>query len=173
MPISSVADIADGIYNHHNVFFEANDPGTAWGCEGGKGQKQLPISVLAAGATEDGILRYLSESNEVKAGFYLRKDRKILAMIDVVNYNNEERQVYTVTEFEYLEGKPQGYLRASQQRVDPGICGGEDGGAIRPPHGQSKFQVKSQGIVAAADGWVLNARKFESLWVLGNELTSL
>ena len=80
-------------------------------------------------------------------------------MIDVINYNNEERSIFTSTEFEYLPGKPEGYLHATQQRVDPGICGGPPGAFIHPPKGQSRFSVKSQNIVAIKNGYIVNASR--------------
>ena len=156
-----------GIYNHHNVFMDLVKPINAYGCEVGvKPQAQLPITVLSAGATEDGTLRYFSEDGAIKSGYYLPKTRKILNVIDVINYNNVEKEVYTSTEIEYLEGKPEGYVRATMQRVDPGICGGPNGAGIHPPKGQTKFAVKSQNIVAMRDGWVINARKLLKVKIL-------
>lgn len=84
--------------------------------------------------------------------------RTLTNLSQTINYNDEEKQVYTVTELEYLEGKPHGYVQSTQQRVDPGICGGPNGGGIHPPKGQSKFAVKSSSIVALRDGWIINAR---------------
>jgi len=148
-----------GIYNHHNVFMELTKPVDVYGCEPGvTPMAQAPINVLAAGATEDGFLSYYSEDGSIKSGFYLRKNSNVLNMVDVINYNNEEKEVYTATEVEYLDGKPEGYVVSSQQRVDPGICGGPSGASIHPPQGQSKFVIKSQNIVALKDGWIINAR---------------
>jgi len=152
------ATTKEGIYNHHNVFMDMIPPGVAYGCTTGKPQGQLPISVFAAGATEDGTLRYYAMEGDVKSGYYLEKNRKMMNMIDVVNYHNEEREIYTTTELEYLEGRPEGYMHATQQRVDPGICGGSDGVNIHPPAGQTKFSVASKDIVAQRDGYILNAR---------------
>lgn len=148
----------EGIYNHHNVFMELVNPGVVYGCDGIQGATQLPMSVFAAGATEDGVQKYYSEDGTVKSGYYLPKNPRLINTIDVINYNNEVRTVYTVTEIEYLDGKPAGYLDTRQQRVDPGICGGPNGAAIHPPKGQSRFSVKTQNIVAKKDGYILNAR---------------
>jgi hypothetical protein len=46
-------------------------------------------------------------------------------IINIMNYHNEERKVYTWTDPECLEGKPEGYLHATEQRIEPGICGGK------------------------------------------------
>ena len=81
-------------------------------------------------------------------------------MIDVVNYNNVERNVYISAEVEYISGKAAGYINARQERVDPGMCGGESGVNIHPPKGVAKFSVKSNGIVVARSGYIVNMRMY-------------
>jgi hypothetical protein len=155
------ASTDEGIYNHHNVFMDLTKPIDVFGCEDGiKAKPQPPMTVLGAGATEDGTFRFYAEDGAITSGFYLPNDRQILNMVDIINYNNEEKEIYTATEMEYLEGKPKGLVQASQQRVDPGTCGGPDGAGIHPPKGQQRFAVKSQNIIALRDGWITNARKF-------------
>lgn len=76
--------IDQGIYNHHNVFMDLVKPMDIYGCEAGvKATAQVPLTVLAAGATEDGILRYYCEDGTIKSGYYLPPNRKIMNMIDV------------------------------------------------------------------------------------------
>jgi hypothetical protein len=159
------ADTKDGIYNHHNVFMDLSmPPAGALSCESAKPHMDLPVSVFMAGATEVGEMTFAAVSGDVKSGYYLTNNRRILNMIDVVNYNNKERTVYVSAEIEYLPGKPAGYLDARQERVDPGMCGGESGVSIHPPKGVQKFSVNSTGIVVARDGYILNMSK--SAWYL-------
>jgi len=118
----------------------------------------LPFSVFAAGATEEGGIIYGSKVESVKTGYYVGKKRVLTNMIDVVNYNDVERTVYTATEIEYIPGQPAGYIDTVQQLVDPGTCGGQDGARIHPPRGISKFSVNGTGILMARDGYILNMR---------------
>jgi hypothetical protein len=158
------ASTDQGIYNHHNVFFDFAKPIDVFGCEEGhKSSPQVPVTVFSAGATEVGQLTYYAQDGAIKSGYYIPKNRQMMNMIDVINYNDVEKEVYTSTQIEYLEGKPEGYVRATQQRVDPGICGGPSGALIHPPKGQSKFAVKSSSIIALRDGWIVNARKYFSM----------
>lgn len=155
------ADTKDGIYNHHNIFMDyASPPASAFGCDNGrKPAGILPMSVFMAGSTEEGGMTFAAPpGSSVKSAYYLTKDRKILNMIDVINYNNVERTVYVVGEIEYLPGKQEGYLEARQERVDPGLCGGPDGSMIHAPKGQTKFSVNSTNIVFARDGYMINQR---------------
>ena len=150
-------DIQDGIYNHHNVFMDfASAPAPAMTCENMKPTGQPKMSVFMAGATETGYLTYAAVNNKLKSGYYLSKDRNMLNMIDVINYNNQERDVYISAEIEYLPGKPQGYLDTRQERVDPGMCGGPSGASIHPPKGVQRFTVNSTGIVMARAGYFVN-----------------
>jgi Stress up-regulated Nod 19 len=154
------ADTKDGIYNHHNVFMDfATPPAPAFSCDNGKKAVNIPMSVFMAGATEAGDLTFAAApGSSVKSGYYLTKNRQILNMIDVVNYNDVERTVYVQGEIEYLPGKQEGYLDSRQERVDPGMCGGQNGAAIHAPKGQTKFSVNGTNIVVARDGWIVNTR---------------
>ena len=151
------AETSDGIYNHHNVFIDVSKTvPTAYGCESGRPSRNMRAAVFAGGATELAIQEYSTKKGDIKTGYYVSKDRRMLNMIDVVNYNKVERTVYTYTELEYLPGKPAGYIDTNLQLIDPGQCGGEHGALIHPPKGVQKFQVNSTGIVAALDGYILN-----------------
>ncbi|TID18936.1 putative amidase [Venturia nashicola] len=155
------ADTKDGIYNHHNVFMDfAPPPASAFACSSGqKPAGLIPMSVLMAGATEDGTISYAARPGaSFKSGYYLSKDRKVLNMIDVINYNDVERTVYVEAEMEFLPGKQEGFLEARQERIDPGLCGGQNGVLIHAPKGQTKFSVNSTGVVAARDGYFINQR---------------
>lgn len=151
----------EGIYNHHNVFMHMQSSSAVYGCEGaGPSKFSMPFTVLSAGATENGFVRYFAEDDVVKSGYYLPKDRQILNQLDVINYNDEEREVYTSTEFEYLPGKAEGYIQSRQYLIDPGLCGGPSGASIHPPKGQSKFSIKTSNLVALKDGWIVNTSKY-------------
>src|SRR5258708_5867819 len=103
--------IEDGIYNHHDVFMDfSSAPAPAFTCENMKPKGQPKMSVFMAGATETGYMSYAATNGKLKSGYYLSKDRNMLSMIDVINYNNVEKVVYLTAEIEYLPGKPEGYL---------------------------------------------------------------
>jgi hypothetical protein len=155
------ATTTEGIYNHHNVFMDVSKPPlSVYGCSDPKLQQKstsFPFSLLAGGATETAISQFSTNKGDVKAGYYLSKTRIIITIVDVVNYKNETQDIYTVTDLEYLLGKPEGYLDSNQQRIDPGICGGPQGSAIHAPAGVSKFSINSTGIIMKESGWILNS----------------
>jgi hypothetical protein len=156
-------DTSDGIYNHHvSIMDLGRRPAPGYACAG-KPAKVPPFSVYGAGATETGPLRFAAMNGGIKTGFYLPKDRKVYNTIDVVNYNNVERNVYVRVEIEYLPGKAPGYLDVRQERLEPGMCGGStNGNALHVPKGVSKFTVNSTGLVIGREGYIVNISKFHS-----------
>jgi hypothetical protein len=105
------AETKDGIYNHHNVFMElTKNPPVVYSCESGSATTRQTPAVFNAGATEVGEILYSSSSKDIKTGYYLSKDRRMINMIDTINYNDFEKTVYTYSEIEYLPGRPAGYI---------------------------------------------------------------
>ncbi|KAF2664955.1 hypothetical protein BT63DRAFT_464214 [Microthyrium microscopicum] len=147
-------ELKDGIYNHHTVFFDLNNRhASPYTCAAGKvGSKMATVPVFAAGATETTVQVYMASSGDVKSGYYLNKTGSITNMIDLVNYNTEDQEVYTMTELEYVPGKPAGYHDAYMTLIDPGICGGPSGAAIHAPKGVNKFSINSSDILMNEPG---------------------
>jgi hypothetical protein len=149
------------IYNHHVVFIELNKSlKSAFTCDTGAAPRTVAMSILFGGATEVSTTRYGTVGSELKTGYYIGNDRKMLNMFDVVNYNNVERTIYVQSELEYLPGKPEGFVDTGLQLLNPGICGGQQGVAIQVPKGAQKFQVNSTGILVASDGYIVSMSKY-------------
>ena len=151
-------DVKDGLYNHHNVFFDfsASAP-TMVGCEGKAAVgKTITTSIFMAGATEEGNTRFTSVDGKFNSGFYLGKDDKINMGIDVVNYNNVSRTVYVEADMEYVPGQMKDALPSAQQVINLGMCSGFNGVDIHPPPGQKKFKLEGSDIVIARDGWMVS-----------------
>lgn len=149
--------IEQGIYDHHTVFLNVAPSSSPYACKGAKA-KSVPLSVFMAGAAEDGHVVFATPSSNIKSGFYLAEKRRLVNMIDIVNYNKEDRNVYTESEIEYLPGKQPGYLNTAVATIDPGTCGGQGGADVHPPVGQKTFQVNGTGIVVAKNGYIHGLR---------------
>jgi hypothetical protein len=155
------AATSSGIYNHHNAFMDVTKPPLdVYGCSDPKlfvKDQEKSVSLIAAGATEVTTAEFAALKGDLKTGYHLGTNGMIINYIDVVNYNNTIQEIYTSTEFEYIQGKPAGYLESNQYRVDPGICGGVSGSSIHPPHGVKRFSVNSTGIIMQQTGYILNS----------------
>ena len=119
----------------------------------------IPVTTVFGGATEDSVVKYTSNDGRFKSGFYIGKNDKIQSQIDVVNYLDKERTVYTVSEVEYLPGKPDGYVHTQHYILPLGMC---DAGAgmmatnIHAPKGQARFTLEGKNdIVVGKDGWIV------------------
>ena len=85
-------------------------------------------------------------------------------MIDIINYNSEPRTVFTVSEMEYVEGKPANLLAANAIPINLGMCDGAAGmKAIMEPmakgrtaDGKRRFTLTGKDITIARDGYFLN-----------------
>jgi len=88
------------------------------------------------------------------SGYYLGKDDKIMLMTEVINYSNATKNVYVVTEFDYIEGKPAGYLDSGVVMFSVNQC--DTGNPIlKAPAGKKKFSLKGTAATAVLDGYIL------------------
>jgi hypothetical protein len=128
----------------------------------------IPSGNVFSNGGSDGVVIYFATPNEdagdVKTGYYLGKDRVILNMVDAVNYNKEDQQIYQVIDMEYLEGKQQGRLDQVEIIFDPFMCSlGKNGhytGLLVQPEkaNQTKWTSKADGIVIQKNGYLVSMR---------------
>jgi hypothetical protein len=152
-------DVIDGLYNHHNVFFDFSaNPKAMVSCDGKTPKGVITANVFIGGATEEGDEKYTSEDGKFNSGFYIGKKDKINMGLDIVNYNNQTRTIYIHADIEYIPGKVEGALSSAQQVINLGMCSGFDGVNIHPPAGKSKFKLEGNDIIIAQDGWMISTR---------------
>lgn len=154
------ARLEDGLYSHHNVFVQMNKaPPALFNCKSGAVKAAPQFSVIGGGATEEG--KFVFRSNDeakIKSGYYLSPDRVVTSQVDQVNYNPVRRTIFTVSIIEYLPGKVPAYVDSNQYLIEPSICGGQDGLAIKPPAGVSKFSINATNIEIAQTGYFTSLR---------------
>jgi len=148
--------LKDGLYNHHNVFFNINKrPPRILACSNGLAQDLLPMSVFMGGATEVGDMTY--SDGKANTGYYIGKNDKIVFNLDIVNYTNNTREVVSITEVEYIPGKPTGLMDATQQLISPSMCDGDNSGSVLGGH-KSKFVLESKEMTFLSDGIFIQPR---------------
>jgi len=98
-------------------------------------------------------------TSKVKSGFYIGKNDKIQKMVDIVNYHEQERTLYTISEMEYFEGKPEGFVHAQSKILPMGMCDGLGALAannIHPSIGNKKFVLSGKkDIEVIKDGYLV------------------
>jgi hypothetical protein len=148
-------ELKDGIYNHHTAFFDITKANPSpFACASRRvGFNLGTVPVFAAGAQEYSAQIFMATSGDVKSGYYLRNRGVVMNLIDLVNYNEQDEEVYTSTEIDYVPGKPTGYRDSYMTLVDPGLCGGPRGASIHPPKGVARFSINSTDIVMSKSGY--------------------
>jgi hypothetical protein len=147
----------NNIYTHHFLVYDMGKPQRhSFSCASGRAAKYVPVpaSVLLGGAAEDSESHYSAKAvPEKKTGYHIKKNSPIMMNIDIVNYNKDDLNVYASADMEYISGRSAEYLDASHVFLPVTAC---DQGAMLPgivqmPKGQSKWSLKSSGIIAAED----------------------
>jgi len=155
-------DIADGLYNHHNVFLDmTRKPPTLLGCSGKPAStSQMGVTVLMGGATEDTANIYTSLDGKYNSGYYIGKNQRMVNWVDVVNYSNQERTVYTISELEYVPGKVKNVKTTHNVVIPVDLCN-QKSVADNPkiPEGKTKFALTGGDIDVLKDGHLVQACK--------------
>jgi hypothetical protein len=147
----------ENVYTHHFLVYDMGKPQkSSFSCDNGKAARYVPVpgTVVMGGAAEDAEAHYSTKAvPEKKTGYHIKKNSPILMNIDIVNYNKDDMNVYASVDMEYIVGANAEYLDASPVFVPVTVC---DRAAIVPgivqiPKGQSKWSLKSTGLIAAED----------------------
>jgi hypothetical protein len=160
-------DFNRGLYNHHNVFF---DLGTSFPVPISCGSSwfdmsnfKMPVNIFMGGAADTSSNHYTSLDGKFNSGYYLSKNTDVLQMIDIVNYNDKPMDIYTVSELEYIPGKPPGLLQANSVTIALGMCDGMAGMKLMEPmfkgqtaDGNKTFSITGADVNVARDGYFLN-----------------
>lgn len=81
---------------------------------------------------------------------------------EVVNYTNETKKIFAVSDMEYIPGKPQGLLETAVMIASVTQC--DINQNLKAPEGKTQFGFTSKEMEITGDGWILTrrGRKFSS-----------
>jgi Stress up-regulated Nod 19 len=156
-----------GIYNHHAFFIDVSKGiRSNLQCGGESAMKFIPaINSISGSAADSGnpAARPVITTRPT-TGNFIGADHKVLLTGDLVNYNNETREVYMVSDMSYVEGKAVGILESTVHLVPVGNC--EAKGLLgplgllfmRPPKDQKTWSIKGGGLEVKDDGKLLLVR---------------
>jgi hypothetical protein len=150
----------DGLYNHHLPFIDMSTKNEPWLACNGTPVRGIPgVASFMAVGSEDIDAHWSSDSKLIKAGYYLDKNDTITINLDVVNYYNRERTIYTVSEMEYFPGMTKGFLNTQSDVLPVGMCDGIDSylaaTKIHAPKDQKKFTLSGKNdIVIHKEGYI-------------------
>jgi len=112
------------------------------------------------GATEEKAFSIFNTPDyKFDGGYYLSPEDKVMVTSELVNYSNNTYTIHSVSEVEYVPGKPEGYMDVVTEVLQVNDC---DGGAIGlyAPEGKKQFSFNSKNMTAIVDGYILLGRQY-------------
>jgi hypothetical protein len=153
------------IYDHHHMFTDqSKKPIEFIACGSGSESKPMsviPTSIFMASATEDLQFRYTTDDGKFNSGYYVGKGDILTYTGDFVNYNKEQKEIYTVNEVEYVPGKVADMHPAALQILGLDQCtrGLRSATGIEPPKDKKQFVLGGDKMTFLKDGWFVNSSK--------------
>jgi hypothetical protein len=158
----TVIDVNNGLYNHHLLIIDVNKSApTIAVCPNGRGVQPPGMSMISGSSEDKGGAFFSTKDGQFNSGYYVGKDDKIVMNGDIVNYTNETKEVYSLIDLQYIDGKPAGSMEAVTQLWSVGQCDGQIG-FVKPPPGQKIFSLKSQTMKVTQEGHFLAFSKCTS-----------
>jgi hypothetical protein len=155
------------IYNHHITAVNRGRAERHAICPGSAKLPSKSPGMFISGGTDKEIEMFVSANGCTKTGYYTSDKDKFDVFAEFMNYRPEAQNVYLVLEYEYLPGKPAGYLNTQSLTLS---AGDRDCGDTLTPIKDKKYSVASKEWASPAEGYILNMRGHETD---GYERTSL
>jgi len=154
-----VADLSSGVYKHHVTFRTAVKKVPMFAtCPGQSASSDnLPPTILIGLSEEKGDSAFSTPDGMFNSGYYLSKSETFRMTGEIINYTNDTKVVYSVSELEYIPGRPAGSLDVVTQVLSVNQCESSDV-KLRPPGGQKIFSFKSKELTVIQDGYILARR---------------
>jgi hypothetical protein len=163
-PDGSRARAQNGVYTHHIGVVDATKPlPEVARCKSRTTAPPGRMSFFIGNPEDDVESVFTTVSDQIKTGYYVKKNSPILLTVDWVNSKNEPTTIYLQTEIDYIEGKAPGQVDTSMQAWRLAECEKEtDYSIVDIPAGQKKFTLKGKEMTVLQDGYFFNGRKFQS-----------
>jgi hypothetical protein len=153
-----IADSSSGVYNHHVLSINPMKRApTVFACPGYN--SSLGLASIPIAAIEDvGYSMYTTSDWKFNSGYYIGKSDRFMTAGEVVNYSDEQKSIYLVSELEYVPGKPEGLMDVSIQLLGVNHCESLNM-SLHPPVGWKVFSFKSQNVTILQNGYLLSRRR--------------
>jgi hypothetical protein len=71
------------------------------------------MSIFMGTGEETGGTHFSTQDAMFNSGYFLGEQDKLMVTGEIINYGNETKKIYAVSDVEYMPGKPEGYMEAS------------------------------------------------------------
>jgi hypothetical protein len=150
---------SNGVYNHHVAFVNLNKPTSLFaGCPAGSAAALPKMPSTMMGASEEiGSSAYSTPDGKFNSGYYISKTDKIVMSGEIVNYTNDTKVIYAISDMEYVPGRPKDSLDVVVQVMSVNQCD-TNNIMLHAPEGKKKFSFESKNMTVLADGYILSRR---------------
>jgi hypothetical protein len=99
--------------------------------------------VIIGGGTDQEYQLYTTPNSDFKSGYEVKKTDKIDLVAEFMNYRLQGQKINIAIDFEYLPGKPEGYLSSQVQVFSAAPCN------------QTSFNVPTKQFTTASKEWIV------------------
>jgi hypothetical protein len=160
----TLATVANDVYNHHVQIFDIGKMtdqlfqcGKIDPSKPKKGMK-IPGSYFGGSASDGAPSIFNTPDGMFNSGYFLGKQSKVIMSAELINYAKESKDVFAVTEIDYLPGNTPGMMDTSVGIMSVNQCDDIPNPFLRPPVGKKAFDMKSKEITILQDGYMLQRR---------------
>jgi hypothetical protein len=148
----SPANVSTGVYNHHVIVLDVGKTQHMMVCPGSS-VPRVPSSpaLFLGGASGDTFQLFTTADGTFKTGYYISPTDNLAMMAEIMNYRAQKQEIYIVTEAEWIQGKPEGYLDTMTLPMSVGDCNQPEFMIT-----QDRYSKSSGDWIVPADGYIMN-----------------
>jgi hypothetical protein len=160
----TLASVNTGVYNHHVIIFDtgkSTPPLIQCGPlrEKARGGGMMMPGTYFGGSSTDGAPSLFSTPDGMfNSGHHLGQRARVVLSVELVNYGTETKNIYIVTEVEYVPGSTPGMMDTSVGIMSVNQCDRIPNPFLRAPKGKKAFTMQSKNITIVQDGYMLSRR---------------
>jgi hypothetical protein len=160
----SLATISNNVYNHHVQLFDiGKSMDQTFKCGAIDPSKpssgfKIPGQYIGGSAADGAPSTFNTLDGMFNSGYFLGDKSKVIMSAELVNYSKEPKNIYVVTEIDYLPGNTPGMMDTSVGIMSINQCDAMPNPFLQPPAGKKVFDMKSKEITILQDGYMLSRR---------------
>jgi hypothetical protein len=154
---TAISDAGMSIYNHH--IFATNRDRERYGyiCPGQAPTQEKRPETFIGGGTDKEYMLHTSPDGIVKSGYEVKQSDRIDLAGEFMNYRQQGQKIIIAIDFEYLPGRPEGYLNTNT--ITLSAAAGCKNVAFNVPTKQ--YSTESKEWIMPIDGYITTVRGHE------------
>ncbi|QDS73332.1 hypothetical protein FKW77_006551 [Venturia effusa] len=158
------AAVSNDVYNHHVQLFDIGKSadqtiqcGKTQASEIKNGFK-IPGAYIGGNAADGAPSLFNTPDGMFNSGYLLGTNSKVIVSAELVNYAKESKDVYLVTEIDYLPGETPDMMDTAVGIMTINQCDANMIPMLKPPEGKKVWDMKSKDLTITQDGFLLSRR---------------